>query len=87
MTADDGFPQYFGIPDGLPTTATWSIKQGWMILNSAVVLNTTGVVGTDNRYVVVLLTSQSAYTSYATGRNAVTAGITALAPSLTLTKS
>jgi hypothetical protein len=87
MTADDGFPQYFGIPDGLPTTATWSIKQGWMILNSAVVLNTTGVVGTGNRYVVVLLTSQSAYTSYATGRNAVTAGITALAPSLTLTKS
>jgi hypothetical protein len=86
-TADDGFPQYFGIPDGLPATATWSIKQGWMILNSAVVLNTTGVVGTDNRYIVVLLTSQSAYTTYAKGRNAVTAGITALAPSLTLTKS
>jgi hypothetical protein len=86
-TADDGFPQYFGIPDGLPTTATWSIKQGWMILDSAVVLNTTGVVGTDNRYIVVLLTNQSAYTSYAKGRNAVTAGITALAPSLTLTKS
>jgi hypothetical protein len=88
MTADDGFPQYFGIPDGLPATATWSIKQGWMIiLDSAVVLNTTGVVGIDNRYIVVLLTSQSAYTSYAKGRNAVTAGITALAPSLTLTKS
>ena len=87
MTADDGFPQYFGIPDGLPATATWWIKQGWMILNSAVVLNTTGVVGTDNRYIVVLLTSQSAYTTYAKGRNAVTAGITALAPSLTLTKS
>jgi hypothetical protein len=87
QTADDGFPQYFGIPDGLPTTATWSIKQGWMILKSAVVLNTTGVVGTDNRYIVVLLTSQSANTSYAKGRNAVTAGITALAPSLTLAKS
>lgn len=86
-TADDGFPQYFGIPDGLPTTATWSIKQGWMILKSAVVLNTTGIVGPDNRYIVVLLTSQHAYTSYAKGRNAVTAGITALAPSLTLTKS
>jgi hypothetical protein len=86
-TADDGFPQYFGIPDGLPTSATWSIKQGWMILNSAVVLNTTGVVNTDNRYIVVLLTSQSAYTSYAKGRNAVTAGIKALAPFLTLTES
>jgi hypothetical protein len=82
-TADDGFPQYFGIPDGLPGS-TWSIKQGWMILKSAVVLNTTGVVGADNRYVVVLMTSQPAYTSYAKGRSAVTAGITALKPSLTL---
>jgi hypothetical protein len=86
-TADDGFPQFFGIPDGLPSTATWSIKQGWMLLNSAVVLNTTGVVGSDNRYIVVLLTSQSANTSYTKGRTAVTAGITALAPSLTLTMS
>jgi hypothetical protein len=86
-TADDGFPQYFGLPDGLPTTATWWIKQGWMLLNNAVVLNTTGVVGADHRYIVVLLTSQSADTSYTKGRNAVTAGITALAPSLTLSKS
>jgi hypothetical protein len=82
-TADDGFPQYFGIPAGLPNS-TWSIKQGWMILKSAVVLNTTGVVGADNRYVVVLMTSQSAYTSYAKGRAAVSAGIAALKPSLTL---
>jgi hypothetical protein len=86
-TADDGFPQYFGIPDGLPATATWSVKQGWMILKSAVVLNTTGVVGPGDRYIVVLLTSQRAYTSYAKGRNAVTDGITALAPSLALAKS
>ncbi|HEY2063178.1 MAG TPA: hypothetical protein VGH57_32715 [Amycolatopsis sp.] len=77
--ADDGYPQYFGIPDGLPGSS-WQIKQGWMILRSALVLNTTGVV--DSRYVVVLLTQQPAATSSAKGRAAVTAGVKALAPTL-----
>ncbi|WP_326836245.1 hypothetical protein VSH64_15215 [Amycolatopsis rhabdoformis] len=77
--ADDGYPQYFGIPDGLPG-ATWEIKQGWMILRSALVLNTTGLV--DSRYVVVLMTQQPAATSSAKGRAAVTAGVKALAPAL-----
>ncbi|MEU4672761.1 hypothetical protein AB0F91_33550 [Amycolatopsis sp. NPDC023774] len=77
--ADDGYPQYFGIPDGM-AGATWEIKQGWMILRSALVLNTTGIV--DSRYVVVLLTQQPAATSSAKGRAAVTAGIKALAPAL-----
>jgi hypothetical protein len=81
--ADDGFDQYFGIPDGLPG-APWAIKQGWMVLDSSLVLNTTGVVGADNRYVTVLLTAQPASTSYAQGRTAVTAGITAMAPALTI---
>ncbi|GAA3565308.1 serine hydrolase [Amycolatopsis ultiminotia] len=77
--ADDGYPQYFGIPDGLPDSS-WQVKQGWMILRSALVLNTTGVV--DSRYVVVLCTRQPAGTSSAAGRAAVTAGIEALAPGL-----
>jgi hypothetical protein len=77
--ADDGYPQYFGIPDGLPGS-TWEIKQGWMILRSALVLNTTGIV--DSRYVVVLCTQQPAATSSAKGRAAVTAGVKALAPAL-----
>jgi hypothetical protein len=77
--ADDGYPQFFGIPDGLPQSS-WEIKQGWMILRSALVLNTTGIV--DSRYVVVLLTQQPAGTSSAKGRAAVTAGIKALAPTL-----
>ncbi|MFJ1759955.1 hypothetical protein ACIOD2_06520 [Amycolatopsis sp. NPDC088138] len=76
--ADDGWDQYFGIPDGLPGTS-WQIKQGWMILRNALVLNTTGVV--NNRYVVVLLTQQPLISS-AKGRAAVTAGITTLAPLL-----
>ncbi|MCR6489313.1 hypothetical protein M8542_41505 [Amycolatopsis sp. OK19-0408] len=77
--ADDGWDQYFGIPDGLPGR-TFQIKQGWMILRNALVLNTTGVVG--GRYVVVLLTQQPLVSS-AAGRAAVTAGITTLAPLLT----
>ncbi|MFE0026951.1 hypothetical protein [Amycolatopsis sp. NPDC059021] len=79
-TADDGYQQYFGIPDGLPGS-NWVIKQGWMILDSSLVLNTTGVV--DGRYVVALLTEQPAGTADATARAAVTAGIAAAAPALT----
>ncbi|MEU8635777.1 hypothetical protein AB0C38_26730 [Amycolatopsis sp. NPDC048633] len=77
--ADDGWDQYFGIPDGLPGRP-WQIKQGWMILRNALVLNTTGVVG--GRYVVVLMTQQPLVSS-AKGRAAVTAGIATLAPLLT----
>ncbi|MFJ7213830.1 hypothetical protein [Amycolatopsis sp. NPDC098790] len=77
--ADDGWDQYFGIPDGLPGRS-WQIKQGWMILRNALVLNTTGVVS--GRYVVVLLTQQPAVSS-AKGRAAVTAGIKTLGPLLT----
>jgi hypothetical protein len=77
--ADDGWDQYFGIPDGLPGRS-WQIKQGWMILRNALVLNTTGVVG--GRYVVVLMTQQPSVSS-AKGGEAVTAGIRTLAPLLT----
>jgi hypothetical protein len=77
--ADDGWDQYFGIPDGLPGMS-WQIKQGWMILRTALVLNTTGVVG--GRYVVVLLTQQPLVSS-AKGRAAVTAGVKTLGPLLT----
>lgn len=77
--AADGFPQYFGIPDGLPGEQ-WAIKQGWMKIRRAVVLNTTGLV--DSRYVVVLLTELPLSTSYAQGRAALTAGIAAVAPAV-----
>jgi hypothetical protein len=78
-TADDGFPQRFGIPDGLPGS-TWAVKQGWMVLKAALVLNTTGVVGPDSRYVVVMMTQLRAGTSEAKGRTAVTAAIAAAQP-------
>jgi hypothetical protein len=75
--AADGFNQYFGIPDGMPNT-TWAIKQGWGTSGSQAVMNSTGLVGTDLRYVVVVLVSASV-NSYSTVPAVVTAGAGALA--------
>jgi hypothetical protein len=76
-TAADGFDQYFGIPNGMPNI-DWAIKQGWGTSGSQAVMNSTGLVGTDLRYVVVVLASASA-TSYSTLPAVVTAGAGALA--------
>jgi hypothetical protein len=75
--AADGFDQYFGIPDGMPNT-TWAIKQGWGTSGSQAVMNSTGLVGTDLRYAVVVLVSVSA-NSYSKVPAVVTAGAGALA--------
>ncbi len=75
--AADGFNQYFGIPDGMPHT-TWAIKQGWGTSGSQAVMDSTGLVGTDSRYVVVVLASAPA-NSYSTVPAVVTAGAGALA--------
>lgn len=79
--ATDGFDQFFGIPGALPDTG-WAIKQGWMRIDNGLVLNTTGIVGSDRRYLVALLTRQPGGTSFEDGRAAVTAGIAALTPAL-----
>jgi hypothetical protein len=75
--AADGFDQYFGIPRGMPHS-TWAIKQGWGISGSQAVMNSTGLVGTDLRYVVVVLAAASA-DSYSTVPAVVTAGARVLA--------
>ena len=75
--AADGFDQYFGIPDGMPNT-TWAVKQGWGTSGSQAVMNSTGLVGADLRYVVVVLASAPA-DSYSTVPAVVTAGAGALA--------
>ncbi len=75
--AADGFNQYFGIPDGLPHT-TWAIKQGWGTSGSQAVMESTGLVGRDLRYVVVVLASAPA-NSYSTVPSVITAGASALA--------
>jgi hypothetical protein len=78
-TAADGFQQYFGIPDGLPGTS-WEIKQGWMLLMSTTVLNTTGMVGLGPTmsYAVAIMTELPAGTSWSAGTKAVTAGAAAI---------
>lgn len=79
--AADGFHQYFGIPDAMPD-AERAIKQGWMRVNNGLVLNTTGFVGPEHRYIVVLLTQQPLGSDFDAGQEAVTAGIEALTPAL-----
>ncbi|GAB3584453.1 hypothetical protein GCM10027445_60640 [Amycolatopsis endophytica] len=77
----DGTNQYFGIPDALPRT-TWAIKQGWGTSGSQAVYNTTGLIGDDARYVVVVLTSApSRY--YRTMPVALTTGTRALSELVT----
>ncbi|MEO9201898.1 MAG: hypothetical protein ABI253_05830 [Mycobacterium sp.] len=53
-TGVDGYPQRFGIPEGLYNESV-AVKQGWMccIGNNWMHLST-GVVGADRRYVVVI---------------------------------
>lgn len=72
QTASDGTDQYFGIPRGIPNTP-WAIKQGWGSSGNRIVVNTTGLVGGENRYVVVVLTS-SLNNSESTLRSAITTG-------------
>lgn len=74
--AADGFNQYFGIPDGMPNTS-WAIKQGWGTSGSQAVMNSTGLVGPQWRYVVVVLAAAPA-NSYSALPGAVTAAAGAL---------
>lgn len=75
--AADGFDQHFGIPDGMPRTS-WAIKQGWGTSGARAVMNSTGLVGPQWRYVVVMLASAPA-NSYARLPAALTAGAAELA--------
>ncbi|HEX3591261.1 MAG TPA: hypothetical protein VHV74_16695 [Pseudonocardiaceae bacterium] len=55
--AADGTDQYFGIPYAVGKRAPWAVKQGWACCEPGWVLNTTGLVGDDNQYIVIALTS------------------------------
>ena len=81
--AADGSDQYFGIPDGMPHT-TWAIKQGWGTSGSHAVMNSTGLIGTDSRYIIVILTS-APESSCTTLPGAVTAAANALTNLVTTT--
>jgi hypothetical protein len=53
----DGFDQSFGLLQP-PRLATVKAKQGWMSYGSNYMLHTTGLLGSDNRYVIALMTVQ-----------------------------
>jgi hypothetical protein len=78
--AADGFDQSFGIPSlGL---GEWWVKQGWGCCRPDRVLHTTGLVGSGQRYVVVILSSAPSSTNAADETRAITAATQALAPLL-----
>lgn len=74
----EGFNQHFGIPEGVDDRP-WAVKQGWGTSGSRAVMNTTGTVGPDSRYVVVVMATAGSYTSLP---RAVTAAVRTLSPAL-----
>ncbi|WP_156893479.1 hypothetical protein [Actinokineospora enzanensis] len=79
-SAADGFDQYFGIPSA--GVEPWAIKQGWSNSTNDIVLHSTGLVGRDWRYIVIVLTSHPLSVRFGTGARSVTAGMKVLAPLL-----
>lgn len=77
--ATDGYPQRFGIPDGLFAERV-AVKQGWMCCwgpDNQVHLST-GVIGEDHRYVIALASMQPA--DETTARNTMTRAVKAMFP-------
>jgi len=74
--AADGYDQHFGIADGL--NLQWAIKQGWGNNSNAMVLHSTGLVGQNWRYVVILLTEHPLGSGWQTCSSSVTAAAGAL---------
>lgn len=75
----DGYPQRFGIPDGLFAEPV-AVKQGWMCCWNGPnwVHMSTGVVGTDRRYAVAIGSMQPV--DDATARNTVTEALKTMFP-------
>jgi hypothetical protein len=79
-TGADGYPQRFGIPDGLFAEPV-AVKQGWMCCmdgNSWMHLST-GVIGADRRYVMVIESMQPS--DDATARETITQAVKTMFPS------
>ncbi|MBN6036173.1 hypothetical protein [Amycolatopsis sp. 195334CR] len=77
----DGFAQHFGIPDAAGTTP-WAVKQGWACCRPKRQLHTTGLVGENDRYIVVVLSDHPESVGYATASKRVTEVVRALLPLL-----
>jgi hypothetical protein len=78
-TGIDGYPQRFGIPDGLFAESV-AVKQGWMCCwNGGNWMHmSTGVVGADRRYVMAIGSMQPADDS--TARNTITQAVKTMFP-------
>ncbi|MCV7194335.1 serine hydrolase [Mycolicibacterium brumae] len=75
----DGYPQRFGIPDGLYREPV-AVKQGWFCCwNGANQVHvSTGVIGADRRYVMAISSLQP--TDEATARNTITQAVKTMFP-------
>lgn len=74
----DGYPQGFGIPDGLYNDRV-AVKQGWMCCIGSDWLHlSSGVIGADRRYVMTVSSMQAA--NEATARNTITEAVKTMFP-------
>jgi hypothetical protein len=74
----DGYPQRFGIPDGLYAEKV-AVKQGWMCcIGSAWMHLSTGIIGADRRYVMVVQSLQTS--DDATARETITRAVKTIFP-------
>lgn len=74
----DGYPQRFGIPDGLYAEPV-AVKQGWMCcIGSDWMHLSTGVIGADRRYIMVIQSLQT--TDDATARDTITRAVKTIFP-------
>jgi hypothetical protein len=77
-TGIDGYPQRFGIPDGLYAEPV-AVKQGWMCCIGADWMHlSTGVIGPDRRFVMVIGSMQPADDD--TARNTITQAVKTMFP-------
>lgn len=74
----DGYPQRFGIPDGLYAEPV-AVKQGWMCcIGSDWMHLSTGVIGADRRYIMVIESLQTS--DDATARETITQAVKTMFP-------
>ncbi|BBZ45044.1 hypothetical protein [Mycobacterium parmense] len=74
----DGYPQRFGIPDGLYGEPV-AVKQGWMCCIGADWMHlSTGIVGPDHRYIMVVQSLQPS--DDATARDTITRAVKTIFP-------
>jgi len=82
-TGADGFDQSFGLLRS-PRVSGVAAKQGWMADAGWEYLHSTGVVGSNDRYVIAVLSKRPASDGYPVGRADVSAATSQLTSSLSL---